>query len=121
MKGYWRNKLQSQPYQVESGAEKLTVRTILQKVAEEFTMPLTITRGMSSLPPKKSICNRYILSRKDRLILLVVSDLDPAGDAIAEDLMKSFQRDFNIQEIEAYKVALTIKQVEEFGLQPSME
>jgi hypothetical protein len=121
MKGYWRNKLQSQPYHVEIVAEKLTVQTILQKVAEEFTMPLTITRGMSSLPPKRQIRDRYILSRKDRLILLVVSDLDPAGDAIAEDLVKSFRRDFKISKIEAYKVALTIEQVEEFGLQPSME
>jgi hypothetical protein len=51
----------------------------------------------------------------------VVSDLDPAGDAIAEDLVKSFRRDFDIADIEAYKVALTIDQVEEFSLEPSME
>jgi hypothetical protein len=106
---------------VEIVAEKLTVQTILQKVALEFTMPLTITRGMSSLPPKKAIRDRYVLSQKDRLILLVVSDLDPAGDAIAEDLVKSFRRDFSIANIEAYKVALTIDQVEEFSLEPSME
>jgi hypothetical protein len=116
LKGYWRNRLQSQPHHVEIVAEKLTVRTILQKVAEEFTMPLTITRGMSSLPPKKAIRDRYVLSQKDQLILLVVSDLDPAGDAIAEDLVKSFRRDFGIANIQPYKVALTIDQVEEFSL-----
>jgi hypothetical protein len=121
LKGYWRNRLQSQPHHVEIVAEKLTVQTILQKVALEFTMPLTITRGMSSLPPKKAIRDRYVLSQKDRLILLVVSDLDPAGDAIAEDLVKSFRRDFCIANIKAYKVALTIDQVEEFSLEPSME
>ena len=121
LKGYWRNRLQSQPHHVEIVAEKLTVQTILQKVALKFTMPLTITRGMSSLPPKKAIRDRYVLSQKDRLILLVVSDLDPAGDAIAEDLVKSFRRDFGIANIEPYKVALTIDQVEEFSLEPSME
>jgi hypothetical protein len=121
LKGYWRNRLQSQPHHVEIVAEKLTVRTILQKVAEEFRMPLTITRGMSSLPPKKAIHNRYMASQKDKLILLVVSDLDPAGDAIAEDLVKSFRRDFDVTNIEAYKVALTIDQVEQFSLAPSME
>jgi hypothetical protein len=121
LKGYWRNRLQSQPHHVEIVAEKLTVQTILQKVALEFTMPLTITRGMSSLPPKKAIRDRYVLSQRDQLILLVVSDLDPAGDAIAEDLVKSFRRDFDIADIEAYKVALTIDQVEEFSLEPSME
>ena len=74
-------------------------------------MPLTISRGMSSLPPKKAIHDRYRRSKKEKLILLVVSDLDPAGDAIAEDLVKSFRRDFWIRDIEAYEVALTIEQV----------
>jgi hypothetical protein len=121
LKGYWRNLLQSQPDYIEIVAEKLTVRTILEKVAEQFTMPLTISRGMSSLPPKKAIYDRYRWSGKDRLILLVVSDLDPAGDAIAEDLVKSFRRDFDVENIAAYKVALTIEQVEDFELSPSME
>ena len=121
LKGYWRNRLQSQPHHIEIVAEKLTVRTILQQVAREFTMPLTISRGMSSLPPKKAIKDRYVVSNKAKLILLVVSDLDPAGDAIAEDLVKSFRRDFEIDDIEAYKVALTIDQVDEFDLEPSME
>jgi hypothetical protein len=121
LKGYWRNRLQDQPHHIEIVAEKLTVRTILEQVAREHTMPLTISRGMSSLPPKKAIRDRYYISGKDQLILLVVSDLDPAGDAIAEDLIKSFRRDFGIDSIEAYKVALTIEQVDEFALTPSME
>ncbi len=119
--GYWRDLLQSQPHHIDIVAEKLTVRTILEGVAREHTMPLTISRGMSSLPPKKAIHSRYRRSGKDKLILLVVSDLDPAGDAIAEDLVKSFRRDFGIYKIEAYKVALTIEQVEEFDLTPSMD
>ena len=53
--------------------------------------------------------------------MLVVSDLDPAGDAIAADLVKCFRRDYGIRDIEAFKVALTIGQVEELNLEPSME
>jgi ParB-like nuclease domain len=121
LSGYWRNLQQSQPHHVEVVAEKLTVRTILKTVCQEFTLPLTVSRGMSSLPPKKAIYDRYKRSGKDRLILLVVSDLDPAGDAIAEDLVKSFRRDFGIEDIVAYKVALTIDQVEDFDLEPSMD
>ena len=120
LKGYWRNRQQSQPHHIEIVAEKLTVQTILQRVAQEYTIPLTISRGMSSLPPKKAIEERFLVSRKECLILLVVSDLDPAGDAIAADLVKSFRRDFSL-DIEAYKVALTIDQVDEFELAPSME
>ena len=46
-------------------------------------MPMTIMRGMCALPAKKKIRDRYLRSRKEKLILLVVSDLDPAGDVIA--------------------------------------
>jgi hypothetical protein len=88
LKGYWRDRLRSQPHHIEIVAEKLTVQGILSRVARQFTMPLTISRGMSSLPPKHHIVERYYVSGKENLILLVVSDLDPAGDAIAEDLVK---------------------------------
>ena len=121
LKGYWRDRLQSQPCHVEIVAEKLTVQTILAEVAREFTMPLTISRGMNTLAPKKAICDRYRNSGKRGLKLLVVTDLDPAGETIAEDLVKSFRRDFKIWNVEAFKVALTIGQVEDFGLTPSME
>jgi hypothetical protein len=121
LNGYWRNRLQSQPYHIEIVAEKLTVQTILQKVALEFTMPLTISRGMGTLSPKKAIRDRFLLSQKQGLKLLVVTDLDPARDTIADDLVKSFKRDFGLQNIEAFKVALAIEQRREFALEPSTE
>ena len=78
------------------------------------------------MPCKKGIVDRFFQSKKQKLILLILSDLAPAGDAIAEDLVKCFGRDFGINydsdySIEAYKVGLTIEQVEEFNLQPSMD
>ena len=89
--GYWRDLLQSQPHHVEIVAEKLTVRSILARVAREHTMPMTISRGMCSLPAKRKIYERYVCSQKEKLILLCVSDLDPAGDTIAADLPESFR------------------------------
>jgi hypothetical protein len=121
MTGYWRKRMQSQPHHIEIVAEKLTLETFLGWIAREHTIPFSIIRGMSSLSPKRKLHDRYRASRKDKLILLVVSDLDPAGDAIAEDLVKSFRRDFGIINIEAYKVALTMDQVEQFSLEPSDE
>jgi hypothetical protein len=102
-------------------AEKLTVRSILARVAREHTMPMTISRGMCSLPAKRKIYDRYAGSQKEKLILLCVSDLDPAGDTIAADLPESFEQDFSLDNVEAFKVALTIDQVEQYELAPSME
>jgi hypothetical protein len=91
------------------------------KVAQEFTIPVSTIRGMGSTPPKKKLVDRFRYSQKEKLVLLVVSDLDPAGDAIAADLVKCFRRDYGIENIEAFKVALTIEQVFDRGLEPSMD
>ena len=60
--------------------------------------------------------------KKRKLIVLVVSDLDPASDAIAQDIRDAFERDFGIPDnrLDVYKVALTIKQINEIALEPSM-
>jgi hypothetical protein len=121
LKGYWRNRQQSQPNHIEIVIEKLTVRTILSQVSSEYTLPVSTIRGMGTTTPKKKLVDRFRRSRKRRLTLLVVTDLDPAGDTIAEDLVKSFKRDYGITNIEAFKVALTIEQVRQFNLQPSMD
>jgi hypothetical protein len=123
LKGYFRNRQQSQYDHIEIIAEKLTVRTILSGVARKYSIPLTINRGMSGPTVKKKIYDRYDDSGKENLVLLVVSDLDPAGDAIAQDIRDAFERDFGIDEcnLEVYKVALNIDQVREMELQPSMD
>jgi hypothetical protein len=120
LQGYWRGLLQSQPHHVEIVNEKLTVQSILQQVARRYTMPLTTMRGMNTLDPKRRIYLRHLASRKAKLLILGVSDLDPAGDTISEDLAKSFRRDFGIENIEVYKAALTLDQVEQYALEPSM-
>jgi ParB-like nuclease domain len=123
LRGFVRNRQQSQPHHIEIIAEKLTVKTILESVAEAYSIPLTISRGMSGPTVKKKIADRYRRSKKEKLILLVVADLDPAGDAIAQDIRDAFERDFGIHSsrIEVYKVALNIEQVWEMDLEPSME
>lgn len=123
LQGYLRDKLQSQPDHIEIVAEKLTVKNILQPVAREFTMPLTISRGVSALVVKKQISDRYRASGKGRLQLLVVTDLDPDGEKIADDFVRSLHRDFGLPEHELVgsKVALTLEQVARYGLEPSMD
>jgi hypothetical protein len=123
LRGYQRDRQQSQPNHIEIIAEKLTVKTILEGVAADYSIPLTISRGMSGPTLKKKIADRYWKSKKTNLILLVVADLDPAGDAIAQDIRDAFERDFGIQSsrIEVYKVALNIEQVQEMDLEPSMD
>jgi hypothetical protein len=119
-KGYWRDLLQSQPNHVEIVAEKLTVNPIIRPIAGKYCLPLTISRGFSSLPPRQQIAKRYRKSGKERLILIAVSDFDPDGEEIAHSIARSLRDDFGIAKIDAIKAALTADQVDQFKLPPKI-
>lgn len=65
------------------------------------------------------MCNRFLKSGKEQLVLLVVSDFDPEGESIAESFARSMRDDFDIEEIFPVKVALTHEQVVEMELPPN--
>jgi len=116
LKGYRRNLQQSQPNHIEIVGEKNTVRGILAPVAEEFCIPLTTGRGFCSLPPRYEMAKRFKESGKEKLILLILSDLDPDGEEICHSFARSMRDDFGISGVEAVKVALTREHVERFQL-----
>src|SRR5690606_10427150 len=112
---------QSQPNHVEIIGEKNTVAPILQPVASQYCIPMTIGRGFCSLPPRHAMAQRFLRSGRERLIALIVSDFDPDGEMIAKSFMRSMIRDFGIRQIEGIKVASTAEQVERFDLPPQMK
>lgn len=119
MDNYYRDLLQSQPNFVVVVGEKNTVEPILRPVASEYTVPLIIGRGYSSIPPRYEIAKRFEKSGKDRLILIVVSDHDPEGDDIPHSLARSIRDDFGIRNVAAVKAALTHEQVVSLRLSPN--
>lgn len=118
LRGYRRDLQQSQSDYVEIVAEKLTVRSILKSVADRYCVPLTIGRGYCSLQPRYELAARFKASGKDRLTLLVVSDLDPDGDCIAESFARSMRDDFGIKS-RCIKALLSMSQVSDWRLPPN--
>ena len=116
LKNYWRDLLQSQPNHVELFCEKNTVNSILMPVAYEFTMPLTSGRGYCSIPPRHGMAQRFKLSGKQKLVVLLLSDHDPEGCDLIETFPRSMRDDFGIDRVHPIKVALTIDQVDEYEL-----
>lgn len=114
-KGYWRALQQSQPHHIEILGEKNTLIPILKPVAMEYCIPLTTGRGFCSLPPRKAMAQRFEESGKDDLVLLIVSDFDPAGETIAESFARSMRDDFDL-DVHPVKVALTYEQTQELDL-----
>lgn len=123
LKNYWRDLLASQPNHIEVLCEKNTVLNILQTVAMQFTVPITSGRGYCSLEPRHAMVHRFKKSGKDKLVLLILSDLDPDGEQIAASLARSLRDDFEIDEsqIHAVKVGLTMEHVAQFDLPPNMK
>jgi hypothetical protein len=116
LKGYYRNLMQSQPNHVEVVGEKSTIVGIVEEVAQEYCIPVTIGRGYSSLPPRYDMAQRFKKSGKEQLVILFLSDFDPEGDNIPESYAKSMRDDFGIKGIVPIKVALTYDQVQTMNL-----
>jgi hypothetical protein len=85
----------------------------------DFCIPLTIGRGHSSIKPREEMFNRYRASGKRKLVVLILSDFDPAGETIAESFARSMRDDFGVEDMLPVKVALRKDQVDSLGLIPS--
>lgn len=120
-RGYWRDLMKSQPDHIEVCVEKNTALKIVEEVALEYTIPVTSLRGMPSLPTKFRIAQRFKKSGKPRLILLLATDHDPTGEAIAENLPVGLRDEFGVENIVAYKIAVTAEQARELGVLESVE
>ena len=117
LRRYRRDLMQSQSAHVEILAEKNTVKPIVERVAFQYGIPVTTGRGYCSVPPRAELAARFAASGKRRLALLVVSDLDPEGEDIAQSFGRSMRDDFDLDP-HVVKVALTMAQVRELGLPP---
>lgn len=112
--GYHRDLTQGQEAHIEVLLEKAALRSVVEKVASEYCIPVTTTRGYSSLSPRYEIVQRFRRSGKSRLVLLIFADFDPDGEQIAASTARSLRDDFHVLELSmrAVKVGLTHEDVQ---------
>ena len=121
LQGYSRNLMQGQPHHIEIMLEKNALRSIVEKVAQDFCIPVTTGRGFSSLSPRYDLYGRFVRSGKDNLILLMLTDFDPDGEQIAASFARSLRDDFGVMNVHAVKVALTAEDVEFYNLPSDLD
>jgi hypothetical protein len=121
LKGYYRDLQQSQPNHIEIIGEKNTIANIIQPVAGDYRIPVTLGRGYCSIPPRHKMAARFRQSGKQQLVLLALSDFDPEGEDIAHSFARSMRDDFRIANIVPVKVALTESQIIEMNLPPILK
>lgn len=120
-KRYWRNLIQSQPNHIEMVCEKLAAKRIIEQVTSQYCIPTTTGRGSCSIDPRHKMAERFRRSGKDKLIVILASDLDPDGEVIASSFARSMRDDFGIGNIVAIKAAVTKEQADRYNLPVSME
>jgi len=120
---YWRDLQQSQPDHLEILIEKNASLSVIETVAMGYCIPITSGRGQTSKEKLWQIAKRFRASRKDRLVLLLLSDFDPDGDAIANANALSLRDDLGIHEDQLLPVraALRLDQIEKYQLPQSLE
>lgn len=121
LNGYTRNLMQGQPHHIEIMLEKNALRTVIEKVASEYCIPITTARGFASIAPRYDLSKRFKQSGKSKLVLLMLTDFDPDGEAIAASFAKSLRDDFGITNIHPVKVALTADDVKKYDLPSDMD
>ncbi len=74
-----------------------------------------------SLPPRAAMANRFELSGKSLMTLIVVSDWDPEGVDLTNAAGQSLRDEFGIEDLRVVRAALKPEQAEEFGLPRDFE
>lgn len=119
--GYSRDLMQGQPHHIEIILEKNALRSIIESVARKYCIPVTTSRGYSSLSPRFDLVQRFLRSGKPKLILLMLTDFDPDGEQIAQSFARSLRDDFGLKNIHPIKVALTADDVKNHALPSDMD
>lgn len=78
LKGYKRDLMQNQPCYIEIWIEKDALSTIFQRIANQYTIPLMICKGYSSVTFLNNYYKRAI-NRNQPLVILYYGDFDPSG------------------------------------------
>ena len=121
LRGYSRNLMQGQPHHIEIMLEKNALRTVIERVAREYCIPVTTGKGFSSLSPRAELAERFKDSGKNKLVLLMLTDHDPDGEQIAASFARSLRDDFGIGNIQPVKVALTAEDVRNYNLPSDLD
>jgi hypothetical protein len=120
---YWRDLTQSQPDHHEIIIEKNASLAVIENVAMKYSLPVTSGRGQCSKERLWQIEQRFRRSRKEKLVLLILTDFDPDGDAIANANALSLRDDLGVDQdrLVAVRVALRPDQIQQYDLPRSLE
>lgn len=118
---YWVSKWKGQPERVVVMVEKQALQGIFSDVCKEWEVDLMVCKGYLSLTQQYELVNRLRdrIDEDQDLHMIYFGDFDPSGENIPEKMEERLDVDFDLQYRSFTKEALTIEQVEEWGIPPA--
>lgn len=106
LSGYKRDLLQTQEKYIEIWIEKDALSSIFIKVAQEFTIPVVVCRGFSSISFLNDFKERLSYQNDKLAVMLYFGDFDPSGMAMLEAMETTLKNELDVSNIEFKRVAL---------------
>jgi len=110
-----------QPERVVVMVEKQALQGIFADVCKRWQVDLMVCKGYPSLTQQYELAQRMIerLRLDEQLHIIYFGDFDPSGENISDKLQERLINDFDLQFESFEKVALTMEQVQDWGIPPA--
>jgi len=115
LQGYRRDLMQSQEKYIEIWIEKDALSSIFTREAINYSIPVVVCRGFSSISFLNEFRNR--LSCQDKKpVMLYFGDFDPSGIEMLEAMKITLKNEFNMPGIKFKRIALLKNDINKYKL-----
>jgi hypothetical protein len=115
LRGYKRDLIQTQEKYLEIWIEKDALSSIFTRVASEYTVPVVVCRGFSSV----SFLNDYkrrLLAQRRLPVLLYFGDFDPSGVEMLSAMETTLRDELEVQLVEFKRIGLLKEDIYRYNL-----
>ena len=116
--GYSRNLLQSQDKCIEIWIEKDALSSVFTKVTRQYSIPVVVCRGFSSISFLNDFRNRtdYYKSLHKDVVMLYFGDFDPSGVEMLSSMEITLKEELHVDNIEFKRIALLKQDIFDYRL-----
>ncbi len=116
LKGYRRDLLQSQQKYLEIWIEKDALSTIFTRVAGDYTVPVVVCRGFSSVSFLNEFKGRLKRLKGKEPLMLYFGDFDPSGVEMLKAMKITLEDELGVKGIKFKRIALLKNDIVKYRL-----
>lgn len=118
LEGYRRDFLQSQTKYIEVWVEKDALSSIFTKVAKNYSVPVVVCRGFSSVTFLNEFRERisYYQNLGKQVVMLYFGDFDPSGMEMLESMKITLEQELSVVGVEFKRVGLNKSDIIKYKL-----